>query len=345
MSDPTNNRKTQHIDIIQQDEGVDRSAAHFAAISLNHRAFPEIDLKAVDTSTTFLGKKLSAPLLISSMTGGDADLLRRINRNLASAAEECGIALAVGSQRVQFTHPPARESYELRKFAPSTVLISNLGAVQLNYGFGLAQAREAIDTVGADGLYLHTNPLQEAVQPEGDTNFAGLIGQIGELQADLDLPLLVKEVGSGISEADGQALFDAGIRYLDVAGHGGTSWSRIEHHRHEQSSANTLGMIFQDWGIPTPAALRANLPLRDKGCSLIASGGVRSSLDALKGLVLGADMVGMAAPFLAPAMQSTEAIISKINEVKDSLKVGMFLLGCANVSDLIGNPRHLRSQA
>jgi isopentenyl-diphosphate delta-isomerase len=334
--DTTNRRKVEHIRIIAADRDVDRRRFYFDDVRLRHRALPEIDRDDVDTSTTFMGKKLRAPLLISCMTGGDHDLMRRINRNLAEAAEACGVALGVGSQRVMFTHPKARASFALRAFAPKTLLFANLGAVQLNRGFTVAHCREAVDVLEADGLYLHLNPLQEAVQPEGDTQFGGLADQIGQVVRDLHRPVILKEVGSGISVEDVQRVLPLGIRYIDVAGSGGTSWSRIEHHRKADAHPDDLGLLFQDWGIPTPRALWELRALRQE-LTLIASGGVRSGMDMAKAIVLGASLCGVAAPFLEPALTSTRAVVAVIERLRRELQTAMFLLGVDRVERLWGN--------
>jgi len=334
--DGTNDRKLQHIEIIQKDTGADRKKRYFGEVLLKHRALPEINLADVDPSITFLGKRLSFPLIISSMTGGDHELLRRVNRNLATAAEATGVAMAVGSQRVMFGNPKARDSFALRQFAPTALLCSNLGAVQLNYGFGLEECREAVEVVGADALYLHLNPLQEAVQPEGDTNFAGLAEKIGQIASQLEVPVILKEVGAGFSDTDVEIAIAAGIRYIDVAGSGGTSWSRIEHHRQAEASSDELGLVFQDWGIPTPVALQLLRPYRDR-VRLIASGGIRTGIDMAKAVVLGAWLCGVASPFLEPALESADKVIEKIERLKREFVTAMFLLGVTHVHQMRGN--------
>lgn len=334
MSDPTNERKIEHIRAIEHDPATDRDFRYFDRIHLMHRALPELNLDEIDTSTRFLSKELSFPLLISSMTGGDHELVTTINRNLAIAAEATGVAMAVGSQRVMFSSPEARESFDLRKQAPSTVLIGNIGAVQLNYGMGAEEAKSAIDCLGADGLYLHLNPLQEAVQPEGDTNFAGLQQKIAVLANALDKPVLFKEVGSGLSPADIELGLSAGIRHFDLAGTGGTSWSRIEHHRRKDGS--DLGLRFQDWGIPTPKALQLAEPYQDRA-TFIASGGLRDGIDMAKSVILGASLCGIAAPLLKPAMDSADAVIAEIERMRREFTTAMFLLGVPNVPALFRN--------
>jgi len=336
MSDPTNDRKLQHIRIIETDEQVDRRKMYFDDIGLIHRALPEVNLSEVDTSVTFMNRKLSFPLLISSMTGGEQGMIRNVNRNLAIAAEQAGVALAVGSQRVMFTHPESRASFNLRPHAPNTLLFSNIGAVQLNYGFTADMCREAMDVVGADALYLHLNPLQEAVQPEGDTNFAGLSARIADVAGAMPGPVVVKEVGAGISPADVELLIRAGVRYIDVAGAGGTSWSRIEHHRRATKHDDGIGMLFQDWGMPTPVALRQLDPYRDR-VTLLASGGIRSGVDMVKAMILGASLCGLASPFLKPAMESPERVVQAIERLQSEFRTAMFLLGARKVADIFGH--------
>lgn len=336
-----NERKIEHIRLIEQDAEIERQGGGFESIGLNHRALPEVDLAQISLRSELLGKQLSAPLLISSMTGGEHQLIGKINTNLAVAAEEAGIAMAVGSQRVMIKHEAAKQSFRLRQFAPSTTLIANVGAVQLNYGFGIDEVKRCVDTLEADGVYLHLNPLQEAIQPEGDTNFAGLKDKIAELVAQLPCPILIKEVGCGLSSEDIRDLISIGIKHIDVAGQGGTSWSRIEHHRAVSSgSTDDLGVVFQDWGHTTVQSLAFARPHRSN-THIIASGGIRSPIDVCKALVLGADTVGMAAPFLKPAMESSEAVLAQIERYKQGLQTAMFLLGCPSVETLIGNNSYL----
>ena len=334
MSD-TARRKREHLDAIAQDPAIERGNSGFAAIRLTHRALPELALADIDTRCEFLGKTLRLPLLISSMTGGDDPEIRRINHNLAQAAEQSGIALAVGSQRVQFTNPAAEASFRLREIAPNTVLLANLGAVQLNYGFGVEYCRRAVETLAADGFYLHLNPLQEAVQPEGDTNFAGLAAKIAAVARALPVPVLLKEVGSGLSPADIALGKQAGIRHFDLAGRGGTSWSRIEHHR-RRDPADSLGLTFQDWGLTTADALRINRAAHPD-VILIASGGIRNGIDMAKAVLLGAELCGIAAPFLAAAQHSAAAVIAAIARLEREYRTALYLLGCHNNAALRDN--------
>lgn len=333
-----NRRKIEHIDIILADADTERGGSGFERIRLNHRALPDINLKDIDTRCEFLGKTLSFPLIISSMTGGDHDMLRAVNRRLAKAAEHCRVALAVGSQRVMFHETAARASFELRQYAPDTVLLGNLGAVQFNKGFDEHHAQAAVDVLQADGLYLHLNPLQEAIQPEGDTEFAGLAAKLADLAARSTVPLLLKEVGCGLAPDDIAAGLAAGIRHFDLAGYGGTSWSRIEHHR--RADRDNLGLTFQDWGTPTADALMQAHAAHPDAC-LIASGGLRNGIDIAKALILGAHLTGMAAPFLRAALDSTQAVIDSIERLHKEYRTTLFLLGCPGTAALRGQTRFI----
>ncbi len=338
----TDRRKLEHLEVIARDPASDRSCRYFDAIRLAHRALPELDRNTINTQIQFLNKTLSFPLLISSMTGGSAEELATINHNLARAAEAEGVAMAVGSQRVMLGEggKNAEKSFALREKAPSTVLLGNLGAAQLNKGFGEKEARRAVEVMHADGLYLHLNPLQEAIQPEGDTDWRGLAVKIGLLNKALNVPVLVKEVGAGIGPADARLLWENGIRHIDVAGSGGTSWSRIEHHRRYEEDGHDIGLLFQDWGWPTP---RAIVEVK-KACPeafVIASGGIRSGVDMAKAMVLGADLCAMAGPLLAVARVSSQAVQEKIAELRLEFVTAMFLLGCGKVEDLRGNHKLL----
>lgn len=331
--DPISQRKQDHISAFLTDPDVDRKSSEFDQIKLIHRALPELDYAQVSTETDFLGKTLSFPLLISSMTGGQQTQLSHLNQRLAEAAEACQVAMAVGSQRVMITQPEAKASFQLRQYAPTVPLIANMGAVQLNYGFGLVQAEAMIDALEADALYLHLNPLQELIQPEGDTNFAKLIDKIANLQAQLSIPVLLKEVGCGFSALDFQKLQGKGIKWIDVAGQGGSSWSRVESHRSLDTQAQSLGLLLQDWGVSTVESLRQAQAYR-YDFQLIASGGIRNGLDMVKSVIMGAQICGIAAPLLKPALESTDAVIQQIERYRNTFQAVQFLLGAAQVSNL-----------
>jgi isopentenyl-diphosphate Delta-isomerase len=337
MTDRVSQRKLEHLAVLRRDPATDRAKGHFDDIRLVHRALPELDLAAVAPAVEILGKRLSFPLLISSMTGGDDPKLRRANRNLAEAAQAAGVAMAVGSQRAMFSSAAARRSFALREVAPDCLLLANLGAVQLNCGFGLRECRAAVEALQADGLCLHLNPLQEAIQAEGDGNFAGLARKVGAVARGLSCPVVLKEVGCGLAPADVALAYSQGIRYFDVAGAGGTSWSRIEQQRGgRRGRGDDLGFRFQDWGIPTPTALRLLRPWRKK-VTLFASGGIRTGIDMAKAMVLGARLCGVAGPFLAPALESAAAVRAEIERRRREFVTAMFLLGARTVADLWAN--------
>ena len=334
MNDQTNRRKRQHIEVIGRDEGVERNGRFFDAMQLQHRAMPEINLHDVDPSIEVMGKRLSFPLLISSMTGGDDVLVAKVNQHLAEAAQITGVAMGVGSQRVMLEDTKAQASFDLRRYAPDALLFANMGAIQLNNGMASAQLQQAIDVLSADAIFLHLNPLQEAVQPEGDTNFANLAQAIGRAQTELEVPIVLKEVGSGLSVVDIELGLRHGIRWFDVAGRGGTSWARIEQQRREDN--HTLGFTLQDWGIPTPLAMKNARPYMEQA-NFIASGGLRNGLDLIKSVIMGGSLGGIAKPLLAPAMESTPAVVDAIEALKKEFVTAMFLLSASSVDDLYLN--------
>ncbi len=303
-------------------------------------ALPELDLQAVRVDTALFGRPLAAPLLISSMTGG-ADDLAPINRRLAEAAQQTGIAMGVGSQRAAVESPALSESFRIRAIAPDVPLMANLGAVQLNYGYGLDQAQSAVDMIEADALILHLNALQEAVQPEGDTRFAGLLRRIEDLARTLPVPIVIKEVGWGISAADATRLRDVGVAAIDVAGAGGTSWSEVEKHRADSEVDHAVASAFRAWGLSTAeslVAVRAVAP----DLTLIASGGLRDGIDVATCLALGADVAGLAGPFLRAAATSTDAVVDAIGVLARTLRIAMFAAGIADLTSLRDTPALVR---
>lgn len=320
-------RKLEHIQL-SLEQRMQLGGRFFDRYSFVHEALPEIDLAEIDLSTEFLGKSLQAPLLISCMTGG-TDSASAINRRLAEAAEQAGIALGVGSQRKALEDPVTAATFEVRRHAPTVAVLGNLGAVQFNYGFGIEECRRAVEMVDADALALHLNPLQEALQPEGQCDFRGLTTKVGEVARDLEVPVVVKEIGCGISAATARRLVEVGVEIVDTAGLGGTSWARIEAARAEDLD---LGELFADWGVPTPDSIRelAAIP----GLQVIGSGGVRSGVDVAKSIALGADLVGLAQPFLKAAMESTEAVAQRIERILQELKIAMFCVGARTLKEL-----------
>jgi len=324
-------RKAEHIRLALE-ERMQFAAHAFERYAFDHDALPDLDFDAIDLSVEFLGKRLRAPLLLSCMTGV-TEIAARINRNLAEAAESRGVALGVGSQRKALEDPDKAASFTVRDVAPTAPLLANLGAIQLNYGYGIEQCRRAVAMIGADALVLHLNPLQEAIQPEGQCNFAGLLPKIADITRQLEVPVIVKEVGSGLSEATGRRLFDAGVRILDTAGVGGTSWARIE----AQRAGNVdMGESFAGWGIPTPESIRQLS--RIDGVTIIGSGGLRSGVDVAKAIALGADLAGLAQPFLEAAIDSAERVGQRIDRIVHELKIAMFCLSSPTVSDLRSVP-------
>ncbi len=324
-------RKAEHLRLALDDR-MQGGNNPFDGYRFEHEAAPELDLEEIDTSTTFLGKRISSPLLISCMTGGTA-VANQINLNLAAGAEMRQVAVGVGSQRKAIEDPSQAQSFQVREVAPNIPLLANLGAVQLNYGFGLAECQQAVSMIHADALVLHWNPLQEALQPEGQTRFRGLLPKVANVVSQLAVPVIAKEVGSGLTEAAGRALVTAGIHHLDTAGVGGTSWAQIEAHR---SGDLPLGALFADWGLSTPESIRQLR--RIPGVTVIGSGGVRSGLDVAKAIALGADIVGLAQPFLAPAQESAARVAERIDLLVRELRIAMFCLGCRSIEDLTRVP-------
>ncbi|NWG35892.1 MAG: type 2 isopentenyl-diphosphate Delta-isomerase [Chloroflexi bacterium] len=329
---PIDQRKADHIKInLEQDvrsaltNGLEKY--HFA-----HEALPELDLNRLDTTLSLFGKRLAAPLLISSMTGGTAEA-ETLNLRLAEAAQETGIAMGVGSQRAAIEHPEQAKTFQVRRAAPDILLFANLGAVQLNYGYGIEQCRRAVDMIQADALILHLNPLQEAVQDAGDVNFAGLAKKIEDVCRKLEVPVIAKEVGWGISERTAHLLAECGVSAIDVAGAGGTSWSQVEMHRAPDEFTRQLAATFVGWGIPTADSI-LNVKNAVPGMTIVASGGLKDGLDIAKCIALGATLGGMAGHFLKAAAVSTEKTIERINLVKRQIEVTMFAAGVEKLEGL-----------
>jgi len=332
----TQQRKKEHLELCLDTESVSSpSRTGFEAYRFVHNALPEIDIDEIDLSTTFLGKRLKAPILISSMTGG-FDLARKVNRNLAAAAQALGLAMGVGSQRVAIEEPSAAASFHVRDLAPDILLFGNLGAVQLNYGYTVAHCRRAVSMIGADALMLHLNVLQEAVQPEGNRNFKGLSDKISAVCRELEVPVVAKEVGNGISVDAAVRLQRAGVRAIDIAGKGGTSWSAVEAQR-AKKQGQQADTAFADWSIPTEEAL-VNVRKALAEIPLIASGGIRSGVDIAKSIALGADIAAMGQPLLAVALESADQVIESLVGVIHELKVSMLCVGATNLAELRAAP-------
>lgn len=335
-------RKADHIRInLEEDVGFDRLTNGLERYHFVHQALPELDLEQIDLSTFFFGKSLRAPLLISSMTGG-TERAHAINRTLAAAAQEAGIAMGLGSMRAALEDSSLAESFlVVRSAAPDILLFANLGAVQLNYGCTVDDCRRAVEMVSADALYLHLNALQEALQPEGETRFAGLLDKIEAVCKNLQVPVVAKEVGWGFSEEMARHLANAGVAAIDVAGAGGTSWSQVEMHRADTEARRRVAATFRDWGIPTAQSIQMirqgapHLPI-------IASGGLRNGLDVAKTIALGARLAGMAGPFLKAAVISTDAVLEAIEITAAELRITMFCISAQSLDEVRGTSHLVR---
>lgn len=325
-------RKAEHIRInLEQDveSGLRNGLDVYQFI---HQALPEIDLAQVSLQTGLFGKVLNAPFLISSMTGGTNEALR-LNRLLAAAAQEFGFAMGVGSQRAAIEDPNLAFSFQLRDVAPDILLLANLGAIQLNRGYSLSACQKAVDMIEADGLILHLNPLQEALQPEGERNFSGLLKKIEAVCSALPVPVVVKEVGWGISQEAARMLAGAGVAAIDVAGAGGTSWSQVEMYRVDDPYRVQVAAAFRDWGIPTAESIQA-VRRETRDLPLIASGGIRNGVDAAKCLALGANLCGLAGQFLKAAAKSYEDLQKTADMLTQQMRIAMFSAGISDVSKL-----------
>jgi len=329
---PIDQRKADHIKINLEKDVRSALTTGLEKYRFTHEALPELDLERVDTSLSLFGKLLAAPILISSMTGGTSEA-EIINLRLAEAAQECKVAMGVGSQRTALEHPEQAKTFQVRRVAPDILLFANLGAVQLNYGYGIDECRKAIDMIQADALTFHFNPLQEAVQDAGDTNFANLSRKIEEVCKIIEVPVIAKEVGWGISERTARLLAKCGISAIDVAGAGGTSWSQVEMHRAPDEFTRALAATFVGWGIPTADSI-LNVRKAAPGMRIFASGGIKDGLDIAKCVALGATLGGMAGQYLKAAAVSTENVIEMMKLTKRQIEVTMFAAGIGNLNSL-----------
>ncbi|HZZ85742.1 MAG TPA: type 2 isopentenyl-diphosphate Delta-isomerase [Anaeromyxobacteraceae bacterium] len=326
-------RKDSHLALCLEEQVEFPGAGGFAGLRFDHDALPEIDEESVSTEVELLGKRLAAPIVIGSMTGGTSRAAE-LNRRLALAAATCRVGMALGSQRKMLEQPALRASYAVRDAAPDLpLLFGNLGAVQLNYGVGAAEVRGLIEAVGADAFLFHLNPLQEAIQPEGNTRFSALLPRLREVIPALGVPVLLKEVGSGISRTTAAKLRTLPLAGVETSGAGGTSWSRIESLRTADPVQRSTGELFARWGVPTVesiAACREELP----GRVVIASGGIRNGIEAAKALALGADAVSLALPLLRAADRSVEEAVLALRRIVQELRTAMFLTGSRTVPEL-----------
>jgi isopentenyl-diphosphate Delta-isomerase len=329
---PIDQRKADHIKINLEQDVRSALTSGLENYHFIHEALPEVDLNRLDTTVNLFGKRLHSAILISSMTGGTSEA-ETINLRLAEAAQECGIAMGVGSQRAAIEHPEQAKTFQVRRVAKDILLFANLGAVQLNYGYGIDQCKQAVDMIQADALYLHLNPLQEAVQDAGDTNFEGLAKKIEEVCKKLEVPVIAKEVGWGISERTAKLLSDCGVQAIDVAGAGGTSWSQVEMHRAPDEFTRNLAATFVGWGIPTAESI-LNVKKAVPDMTIFASGGIKDGLDIAKCIALGATLGGMAGNFLKAAAISTEKAVDMMKLTKRQIEVTMFACGVDKLEGL-----------
>jgi isopentenyl-diphosphate delta-isomerase len=329
-------RKADHIEIcLKEDVQAQKAATGFEDVSLVHRALPEIEREKIDLSTTVFGYKFSAPIFVGAMTGGTPEA-KKINTAIAEAVEELNLGMGVGSQRIAVNNPELAHTFSVvREKAPTAFIMSNIGGPQLVTKYAIKEAKTAVEMVQANALAIHLNPLQEAVQPEGDTNYSNLLQKIGEITQELDVPVIVKETGAGIAAEDAKLLQEAGVAGIDVAGVGGTSWAAVEYFRakaRKDISSQKLGETFWDWGIPTVASLVEAVKSVD--LPVIASGGIRNGIDIAKAVSLGATLTSATSPFLAPATKDSEdvkrVLMSLVGEVRNT----MFLVGADSTKKL-----------
>ncbi|WP_308638704.1 type 2 isopentenyl-diphosphate Delta-isomerase [Paenibacillus silvisoli] len=341
----TARRKGEHIRICLEEQvqsvGTEPGFEHYR---FRHQPLPEIAFEDIDTSSSFLGKRIAAPLLISSMTGGTPQTAA-INERLAEAAQSRGWAMALGSMRAAIENDELASTFQVRKQAPSIPVIANLGAVQLNYGYGVEQCRRAVELAEADALVLHLNSLQEVFQPEGNTDFRGLLKRIAEVCGGLGIPVGVKEVGWGIDGEAALRLSEAGVSFIDVAGAGGTSWSQVEKYRSRDPLRAEAAAAFAGWGTPTAVCVRevrAALP----DTAIIASGGLNTGVDAAKAIALGADLAGYGRTLLAGAAEQSaagsELVERQMERIEYELRTAMFGIGAATIRELGQTKRLLR---
>ena len=328
-------RKKDHLRIALS-EASQIGDAGFSRYRFIHNAAPEIDFDKIETSTRFLGKKVNYPFFISCMTGG-VEKGRSINKNLAKAAHKMGIAMGVGSQRAAIENPKYASQFKVvRKYAPDIPLIANVGLVQLNYGFGIKEFQRCVDMIDADALAVHVNPIQEVIQPEGDRNFEKLLPKLEKIVKKLSVPIIIKEVGFGLSEGVVKRFYDIGVRIFDTAGWGGTNWAMVEGLRGKADGK--LGELFSDWGIQTVGSIkmcaRFNSKLKNNKIVILGSGGVRSGVDVAKALSLGADLAGIATPFAKAALVSQKEVEKLIQKYTLELKAAMFGVGTGNIKSL-----------
>lgn len=336
-------RKKEHLRIVAEEDVQFRTTTGFERWRFIHNAMPEIDLKDVDTRCEFLGYKINQPFMIAAIGGGESRGLE-LNRDLAQVANAARVPLVLGSMRILLEDSAVLPSFKIaRQLAPDIPIIANLGAAQLNDNLDSRKVLRAIQDIGADALSIHLNPLQEALQPEGEPSFRNVSHALEILKETLPVPLIVKEVGCGLSLDVLKRLYKIGIKWVDIAGAGGTSWAKVEYHRILEASAKQLAAEFFEWGIPTAEALTAATQLKD--LHLIATGGIDSGLNYAKAIALGAELAGAAAPFVtAWRKKGQEGIAQLLDHYQRTLQMAMFLTGCAKLKKFRGNAAIIQSQ-
>ena len=328
-------RKKDHLEISIKKNVIPETSAGFEDITLIHQTLPELDLSEIDTSIRIFKRKLNLPLIIESMTGGTSKAIK-INKMLALCAEQYGLGIGVGSQRAAIENSNLKKTYRVvRDFAPNALVFANIGCPQLSKNYGIEEAKKAIDMIEADALMIHSNPLQESIQLEGEPNFNGVLSKIAEICSNLDIPIVLKETGSGISKEVALLIEKAGVKSIDVGGLGGTSWSLVEYFRAIKAGKKIqqrLGNTFRNWGIPTCVSLVE--AARTTNLIIISSGGLRSGLDIAKSIALGASVGGMALPILKAAMQGNKFLNEIVETLIQEFRLSMFLVGAKDVNTL-----------
>lgn len=334
--DDISGRKSDHIRINLEEDVFTGLKSGLERYAFDHNALPDLNLSDIDLSQDLFGKRIDFPLLISSMTGG-TDKARQINQILAEAAQSNRITMGVGSQRAALEDPSLEYSFKIRSIARDALLFANLGAVQLNYGYSVGHCQRAVEMIEADALILHLNALQEALQPEGQTQFKGLLNRIETICRQISVPVIAKEVGWGISERTARQLSEAGVAAIDVAGAGGTSWAKVEKYRARDKNQSAIADAFGNWGIPTAESIqqvRRGAP----DTIIFASGGLNDGIDIAKSIALGASLGGIAGKFLRAAEISGEEVMNLCTQMKKEIQIVMFAVGVQNLPELKKSP-------